>query len=282
MRFSTEDKRRAVLWVCMLLLLAVAAPMVGCQQDEDNGSSEGTTAEQLLITPEFRIDGLDELRDELYLEDLLMGVGSVSLEPLDEEYEGLVYVTRMPMLLHFDLSSGETEVIGEQLTLPHPGNYHVSIKLEPYDGEGETLVGQSMRINGRLARIDGIPDTKETAAAGEPVPLPWQPDGSGDSKTAPVSWVPWTYGTSTTTQFSLNDVHFTGERTQKLVIAFDLSTWLDDAFRPINETVKNAPSVEEDAIGEEMDADFSPVDVTGAIDDAGLNELRVSSEAYVL
>lgn len=293
LQHRTHSRPRHLVWLLAALLLALCAPMVGCldEGEGDGGGSETGHHEMLLVTPEFHVEGLDDLRHDVLLRDLYLGVGEIRLEPLDEGYEGLVYVTRTPMVLHFDLDHDGVTIKGEPVTLPHAGEYLISIGLEPLgvtsgDEASQVLSGKSMRIDGMMARYS-TPTSEDKTAAGEPVPLPWRVLGEEDEASpaeAPVNWVPWTYSSSQASFVTLNDVHFTEDVEQTLIIAFDLSAWLDGVLAPLDEVV--------DARGQEVkpnpraqaDFDANAIDVSDALNSMnkdGLDDLAGRGEAYV-
>ena len=272
------------VWLISLAVVCVAMVFGGCQ--EEDGQTGAVEGEQgLLITPEFRVEGLDEIRGELLLEDLYLGIGEIRLEPLDEGHEGLVYVTRASFSLHFDLSEDEWTARGDQIVLPHPGEYLISITLEPVSATDSPTVRHSMRLNGLMARVNSGLDPTDKTAAGEPVPLPWRVlnEGDGEASGAPISWIPWTYSTERTSFVTLNDVHFSDESDQTLVISFDLSSWVAEVFAPINTAIE-AHSLTHLEEGESSSGLDSPaIDVSETIDDRGdsFDEVTASSEAYV-
>lgn len=293
MTIRADQQRQRVSRISALLCVMLAALVwSSCSGDTSGGGEETVEAGVALeITPEFRVTGVENIRDEVFLQDVFLGIGEVRLEPLEEDYQGLVYATSVPMRLHFDLSAEQWTVAGPQVMLPHSGEFRVSIRFQPVEVEHEDanreMTTSSMRVDGMMARVTGVPDVSEKAAAGEPVPLPWRPGKDGDAKSAPVVWVPWTYSSQAMNIVTLNDVSFNNERKQKLVIAFDVATWLEDAFRPINETIGSAVEARE---GDSQDmrpapnTDFNPVDVSDPVNrmNDNFNDVGFGGEAYVL
>ncbi len=275
-----------LLWVILMTaLLSLSA--VACEEEvQEVGGAEDSAQNSLLVTPEFRIEGLEKVRGELLLQDLYLSVGEIRLEPLDPEHEGLVYVTRASFSLHFDLLRGEWVVSGAPIALPHPGKYLISITLESIDGaeSGAGLDSKSMVLHGLMARTRGqnAVDTDKTSA-GEPVPLPWRVMGGGDESegAAPIAWVPWTYSSARTSFMILNDVNFMDEEDQRLVITFDISEWVEEAIAPIADAVKAYDLEEIDADRSTLDMDS--VDVSDTVDRVGdgLEDFTESSEASV-
>jgi hypothetical protein len=257
--------------------------LAGCQ--EEGGQPGGLAiSESLLVTPEFRVEGLDDIRGEFLLQDLYLGIGEIRLEPLDKGKDGLAYVTRSSFPLHIDFNEGEA-VIGEKIALPHPGEYLISITIEPVERDDSPIGSNSMRLDGLMAKFEKTTGTEGTKAAGEPVPLPWKVlnEGGEDSNAGPIHWVPWTYASAKDSFVTLNDVHFSSTKSQTLVISFDLKDWLNEAFLPINDAVDHhfLMGVEERS----NETEFEPiaVDVTDAIDGLGEGggDLTSKSEAYV-
>lgn len=286
------QQRRVHSYAALACVMLAALVWSSCS-DESSGDGDGAVEAGLAleIMPEFRVVGVENIRDEVFLQDLFLGIGEVRLEPLEEAYQGLVYATSVPMRLHFDLASGQWTVAGPRVMLPHSGEFRVSIRFQPVDVEHEdasrAVTSSSMRVDGLMARVDGVPDVTEKTAAGEPVPLPWRPGKDGDAKSAPVVWVPWTYSSQAMNIVTLNDVSFNDEREQRLVIAFDLAAWLEDAFRPINETIGSAVEARD---GESQDmrpapnTGFNPVDVSDPVNrmNDSFNNVDFGGEAYVL
>lgn len=287
--------RRGATTVCAmlatLLLGAGLSALTGCGAEES--AELGTSSASLTVTPTFRVLGADSVGDEVFLQDLYLGVGEIRLEPLGETEE-VVYVTRSPLHLHFDLAADQWELEGLPLQLPHGGEYLISIELTP-PGEGELTSRHSVRLDGLFARHAAMPVEMGVNSANEPMPLPWRNPEDDEDKNADcttsspltrrVEWVPWMYATQRPVHILLNDVHFSDtESDQNLVISLDLSSWLEEAFAPIQVAVE---SVEGEKLDPTSGSDSSaaervePVDVSRDLDrlGAGVEELDGFSEA---
>lgn len=274
-----------------LAALCLTAPWVltGCGAEE--GEALEVSEGALQVTPLFRVTGLSGA-EEIFLQDLYLGVGEVRLEPLGDVDE-VVYVTRTPMHLHFDLAAGEWVLEGAPLTLPHGGDYLVSVSLEPVEGVDAP---HSVQINGLFARKGEAAGPLHVPTADEPMPVPWRdPTDAGEVGCAPTSrrveWVPWTYTTQRPMDVMLNDVQFVEEADeQSLVITFDLQEWLEEAFRPLRTAVETSEGEKlgeppsDDGPGETPSERVEPLDVTTALDTlgAGLDSLEGRSEARVM
>ncbi len=263
----------------------VMAAMVGCADDKERVPADSSAIEAgLVVTPEFAISGVGELPDDVFIEDLFLGIGQIELEPLDGDRD-IVYVSRDSVFLAFDVGSGQLSVVGEPMTLPHAGNFQISIPLQPVNvlsGEWTDLSGTSMQINGLVAEFAPITGGPGLVSSGEPTPLPLREGGAE----RPVRWVQWTYRSERSVMVRLDDVHFDDVAEQRLRITFDLSSWLDDAIAPITQTVIEQ-SVDGDAdhdVERESDDAESRIDVSDDVDErgTGIEELTGSTEAVSL
>lgn len=276
-----EASRRAAVWLVVGLFALGVMFAAGCSADE-TASGEGADG-GLTVTPEFRVMGLDAAGEEVYVQDLFLGVAEIRLEPLGEVDE-VVYVTRSPLFLHFDLAAGEWELEGTPLTLPHGGEYLISIRLEP--GEGGSEQSHSVRMNGLLARQSVAGGVVDVNSSDEPMPVPWRLHGDTEESTRMdkrVDWVAWTYASERPVSVVLNDVQFSDVlEEQSLVITFDLSGWLAEAFRPIQVAVEATEGEAFDP-GRDRGAAVEAVDVSKDLDEfgAGVEELSGFSEARV-
>ncbi len=272
----------AVLLVGVLGLGAVACEDEGKEQVElDSQTEQGG----LVITPEFVIAGVDDIADDVFVQELYLGVGQIELEPLDHAQD-VVYVTREPVFLLFNVADGELQVSGHHITLPHAGSYKVSIRLEPVDVNNPDLshlTGTSMQVNGLVARFDA-PNAPGFVASGEPTPLPLRETAEGRVG-GPVQWVPWTYRSQRSALVQLDEVRFDSLEEQRLVITFDLRSWLTDAIAPITQAVierSNSDALDE---GNDEPQDIgNRVDVSENVDDrgTGIEELTGSIHAQSL
>jgi len=275
---------RPMAWLTTALMVCGLVLAVGCTADDvaTDPAAEGG----LTVTPEFRVMGLDAAGDEVYLQDLFLGVGEIRLEPLGDA-DGVIYVTRAPLFLHFDLAAGEWDLQGTPLTLPHGGEYLISIRLEPLGSNvSEESCAHSVRMNGLLARQAASDGVVGVNSADEPMPVPWRLHGEGSDgprMDKRVDWVAWTYATERPLAVLLNDVQFSdSEEEQSLVITFDLSGWLEEAFQPIQVAVEATEGEALEPTGD-RGTRVEAVDVSEDLDDfgAGVEELSGFSEARV-
>jgi hypothetical protein len=271
-----QKTRQSVLWMGrgrgLALLGALAWFAVGCEGEAPEagpaevGAEEVVQSQRVTITPEFHLEGVADLGEGISLQHVCMGLGEIRLEPLGEQSDEVVYVTRSSLFLDFDVARGEVSVVGEPITLPHGGEFMISIRIEPIDPSMDSLQrleDRSLRIDGLMARFLG--DEGGLVATGEPTPLPMQDEGKRDGRvTTPVKWIPWTYSTREVGLVLLNNVQFEGDgEEQRLLIRFDLREWLSDALEPISAAVADTVEAqrEEGELAGQGEA-FKPVDVT--------------------
>lgn len=276
-------------------LVALAAGLLlglsftgGCA---DEGPERLDAEEQALhITPRVEITGLQELDPAIFLQDLYMGVGEIRLEPLSDDLDEIVYVTRTPLFFHFDLASGQYTLEGAPITLPHGGEYMISIHLEPIkDGlEDEGWFGKSIRIDGLIAHTSTSDDDDNergnSSKSNEPMPLPWLTDGEDPNPGIKTTeWVPWTFYTHGTADLTLNTVRFSDTSDQSLVISIDMLHWLDDVIVPITAAAVDEHIEDQEAIngeggspggnaqGAANDPHSAPIDITETLEAQGLD-----------
>ena len=276
---SNQSRRRLWPIVQLIALIAAASLWTGCAEEVDEVPAESVaaTATSLEVTPRVQLDGVTALESQVFLQELCLGVGEIRLEPMDPERDEVVYVTRTPMMLHFDVASGEHVLEGEAITLPHPGEFLIEIRLEPMSVGDDTLDGRAVRLDGLVAKESG-------GEGDEPMPLPWlvqNDSGSVPGVTQkPVEWVPWTYSSERSTSLSLNTVEFSDEPEQLLVISLDMARWLDGAMAPIQAAVDDQRATSPDAPGGELTTP-APIDVSGDLEEEGADfeSLIARSEA---
>lgn len=265
-----EQNHKRVLGAWLVLSLAL---LVGCaeepQQEEPAQAQEEVVNQRVVVTPEFRLEGLDALGEGVSLQHVCMGVGEIRLEPLGDQAEDLIYITRSAIFLDFDVATGEVSMVGSPIVLPHSGEFMISIRIEPI-GEQDRLGDKSVRIDGLMARSAAYA-LGDLHATGEPTPLPMKEGHDlNDKLDVPVKWVPWTYSTHEVGLVLLNNVEFKNSDTQRLLIRFDLSDWLEDAMAPITAAVDDIVLAEEGHQGDSMDRGerLDPVDVTERVEAA--------------
>lgn len=275
--------------LAILLTGVVALGAVGCDGEEKERVDLGGETQEggLVVTPEFAITGVEDLAEDVFLQELYLGVGQIELEPLDVAQD-VVYVTRQPVFLLFNVAEGELQVAGDQITLPHAGSYKVSIRLEPVDVDNPDLshlTGTSMEVNGLVARFDEGARGPGFVASGEPTPLPLREAAEGKVG-GPVHWVPWTYRSHRSALVQLDEVRFESLAEQRLVITFDLRSWIEDAIAPITKAVielEDAEGLNPNAQQPE-DGPDNRLDVTDDIDGdgTGIEELTGTIHAQSL
>jgi hypothetical protein len=264
--------------------------LAGCAEEpaqtQDDSPQQESVSQGVVVTPEFRLEGLDALGEGVSLQHVCMGIGEIRLEPLGDQAEDLIYITRSAIMLDFDVATGEVSVVGSPIVLPHDGDFMISIRIEPI-GELDRLGDRSVRIDGLMARSAAYA-LGDLHATGEPTPLPMK-DGTqlNDKLDVPVKWVPWTYSTQEVGLVLLNNVEFKNTDTQRLLIRFDLSDWLEDAMAPITAAVDDTVLAEEQQ--QQSDGSMSrserldPVDVServeAALEKDGLDALTGEFDA---
>jgi hypothetical protein len=280
-----NGKTKNLLAVLLVGVLGFGAVSCGDEGKEQVDLDSQTEQGGLVITPEFAITGVEDIADDVFLQELYLGVGQIELEPLDHAQD-VVYVTREPVFLLFNVAEGELQVAGDQITLPHAGAYKVSIRLEPVDVNNHDLshlTGTSMQVNGLVAQFNA-PDGRGFVASGEPTPLPLRE--SAESRVGgPVQWVPWTYRSQRSALVQLDEVRFDSLDEQRLVITFDLRSWLTDAIAPITQAVIEGSAGEELEQGNDQQQDIgNRVDVSDNVDGrgTGIEELTGSIHAQSL
>ena len=262
-------------------ILAGGILLSGCVDEEEISGPAPNNTQSFEVTPRFQLEGLDRLADEVFLKELHLSVSEVRLEPLDEGRDEVVYITKRPMFFHFDLASEETILEGAPISLPHAGEYLVSIRLEPSANPSDELEFKDV-LEGRSMRLDGLLALEELSD--EPMPLPWKVQSEEfnlpDSLLSkPVNWLPWTYSSQRSTYLPMNNVTFNSEEHQTLVISLDLAQWLEGALDPLQQAVMEVDGELASGSPEGIDR-LDAIDVSSDVEEKGstLESLNGSSE----
>ena len=243
--------RHRIIFV-LALLCAMATNMSCAILDGDTaGTSPSPDAlsimqQPVFLEPVFVLEGIEELPDGMILEELHVGVGAIFLEVVADD-TGIAYANRTPFQLHFDVVSGTNIAEAPRLTLPHGGDFQVSVQLEPQilvgpaapqtiaslEGDPEEA---SLLVSGALYETDYTNEDDEGGTIDEPVPLPWYPDDdveeavSGLRRT--VRRIPFTYSSARTVRFIVDEVHLEGGSSNQLVMRLQVATWVEETIKP--------------------------------------------------
>jgi hypothetical protein len=209
-------------------------------QGQDNISQR---KQAVVVTPEFSLEGAELLPDHLFLTQMGLLVSEVRLTPLVSNASGVAYSTAEAMPLTFDVSKGEFTQIGRSVTIPSPGRYVVSIRLEPLVAHNQEL--GSLSVEGFIAEAVDVANPTQTSD-GTPLPLPFDErptdaDQLGDAAGSPVVWTPFSYNSKRTVFYTMNQVELVPGN-QKLEFSFNLQDWASGAVEPISNAIKNNPS----------------------------------------
>ena len=205
-------------------------------------------------TPEFRITGLDDAPEELLIEELGITVTEIRLEPVDGTDRGLAYSTSNPLTLEFDLTQGQTELRGQEVTLPELGQFLVSVRLEPVEEVGTDEFLGSLELRGHVRNGYLVKETEEQQedrykwdddrvestderGDGSPVPLPVQRIKNEDQQEE--MWTPFAMSSSRTVYYTFSDVELV-PGAQDLTFTFDINDWAMTAANPIIDAVEQS------------------------------------------
>ncbi len=198
-----------------------------------------------VVTPEFRISGLDGLPESLVVDRLGLSISAIRLEPLDPS-SGLVYSTSEPIDLVFELDRGGTSVERPSVVVPETGRFLVSVRLEPQEAPNSEVARyarlaqepSSLSIEGwvRSTPASGRMVDTDDDSDGNPVPMPFDKLSiRQDSST----WTPFRYASQSVIYFTFDEVEFVdGE--QFLTFDFDLSEWSAQVLEPLVSSVEIA------------------------------------------
>jgi len=271
--------------IILIALIGVAMTM-GCAILDGDTAGSSSSADELSIMqqpvflePVFVLEGIDELPDGVTLEELHVGVGAIFLEALDDD-TGIAYASSTPFQLHFDVLSGSNEAEAPRLTLPHGGDFQVSVQLEPQilvgPGSIPNVVASSeqpdeasLLVNGAVYETEYTQGDDDDGTIEEPVPLPWIPDDvdedmSGLRRT--VYRIPFTYSSRRTVRFIVDEVHLVGGSSSRLVMRLQVGKWVEETIKP---ALYNALSdLADQALQGEFDRGEN-IDLTDRLDSAG-------------
>lgn len=267
-------KHRTSSWIGAALVAVLGLSLWGCQEETTSEEQTQSELQPITIVPEFRLEGLGTLGEGFVLDEVSLGVGEIRLEPLGDPLgngaDEAIYVTRSAFALRFDVSSGEAKVVGEPILLPHGGDFMISIRIEPAEAlvrDAEEDESASVRIDGMMARYIN-PNLTDLHATGDPTPLPMKGGAAQDpeSLVPPVRWVPWTWSTQEVGLVVLNDVHFSDDPEQKLLLRVDLDNWLQEAVAPITAAVEAASTASTPSNEGRPDRRREPVNVNERVE----------------
>lgn len=224
-------------------LVAITIALTGCLETDD-GDGLGSNANELSfdVAPVFAVTTGSYDRNDVRIERVFLGIGTILLEPVEDPDDAITYRERLP--LSFDLTSGHAELGGGSFVVPRPGTYSVSIVIEPMKdpfalagsgGSGESE-RNSMQIEGNIVRSKTL-GTSPRPSADEPEPLPWMPndmrniDGT-QLEPVIVDQIPFEFHTNRTAFIRLGELRLTPERNE-LYIHVELTNWLDEGLAPV-------------------------------------------------
>lgn len=239
------------------LAFGLLAGCVDAETPMQERTRHAQKAQAVVVTPEFKLVGAEEVPEHLFLTQLGLLVSEIRLTPMASTSSGVAYSTAEPIELSFDVAEGQFVQTGKAVTLPDAGRYVVSIRLEPMV-QGDQELG-SLSVEGFVAS-----ETSDVSknSDGTPLPLPFdeKPEGDGltDAADAPLAWTPFTYNSRRTVFYTLNQVDLE-EGDQYLEFSFDLRDWANGVATHISKAVKTSPATGEDG----------GVDVTRQIESLG-------------
>ncbi len=242
------------------VLAAVGAAVLaaaGCTDmfSSAENASVHTTEQPVRVVPTFHLEGTDEVPEQLRLEDLGLAISEIELTPSSPD-ESVAYSSRAPVGLEFHVEAGEIQLTGDELVLPEPGTYDVSLRLEPTGspseaGEAKDSRDYSMRMRGYVAgngivRVDRDDDGENED--GRPVPFPASPDRDedddgnvSDRPELPNQWTPFEYESKQSVVHTLDQVEIGGDR-QILSFSFDAEDWALELLEPLSRAVRRQES----------------------------------------
>lgn len=269
---QTETNQKTFAPMLVVALLAVAL-LTACGEAHDIGHTEPETEtrqQAVKVVPEFSVAGTDKLPDKLFISNVGLTVSEIRLEPLTYGHNGIVYASRTPADLSFEVGNDETSKIGDTMELPAAGRYLVSVRVEAVDTKnGGAANDGSLRIAGYAAGkgIDrNDPRRDGSVSDGSPVPLPpddEKPTEDGDEQLddvdeRPVSWTPFHYESHRSVHYPIGSVKLESG-TQKLNFTFNVRDWALKLVEPVLQAVGDVDSPSRD----------SAVDVTREVDNRG-------------
>ena len=256
-----------------ILILTLFAVSSGCVDTIPNtGSNEGyeTQTQAVVVHPEFRIAGIDEIPEDLLVKGLDLTVSEIRFAPtLGDD---LAYSTQEPMFVSFDIEGGEFVKTEVPVTLPEAGTYIVSIRLEPI--ENDEFESRSFAMSGYVAEEAAGTSQEEKY---EPTPQPilfHEKEEKSDRKFRTRhddgdDWTPFRYESRRSVFFTFNDVQFEpGE--QFLTFDFDAANWGGNVIDSISKAVRNTAPEAADEVDvtktvESNGDDFARLIETGSV-----------------
>lgn len=262
------------LFATLFGLSLVALGAVGCGEEPEVVELEEAAEREALssttsaiVTPQFRLSGLDDIPQGLSLQELGLSISEIRLEPLNGS-DGLAYATTQPFELAFDLSQGQYAMERQSVVLPQTGRFLVSVRLEP-DGQGldeNDQVG-SLNLRGRVRselldeqesdQDDSDSGLNPTGAGelegrendGSPLPLPLDEHRFGEFS----QWTTFAFRSDRTVFYTFSDVYLEpGE--QILTFDFDLRDWAASALLPLVDAAELDDTQEEVDVSQDFDS----------------------------
>ena len=237
--------------IVQTIIVAGALALVSAGCGEMNRTDDGevrTRKDAVKIVPQFKLEGTENLPDELRIGNLGLAVSEIQLTP-NNPSDSIAYSTREALGLDFRVADGQIVREGAEMTLPEAGDYDVSLRLEPGRGrESRAENPYSLRVSGYVAG-DGVvrvdPRDSGEESDGHPVPFPADPDRTSDSDDEPVSdkpglpkqWTPFEYESRKSVVYTLDEVEFRDGR-QILSFSFDADKWALEVVEPLSQAVQ--------------------------------------------
>lgn len=271
-----------------ITLFCAGFGLAGCGEATDSQNDPASRrAQPVSLTPEFSVVGADANDDVIRFGEMNLSISEIRLEPLEQDDErSPAFSTRRPVQLHFDMIEEETPRVVDQIDVPNPGRYLVSVRLEPLTRVERNLYGivtetnyPSLSVQGFIAAesVEVQKDLKDEQADGSPVPMPFD-EMQADCAGGPCDgWMPFKFDSRRASFLTLNEIEVQ-RNSDLLAFEFDVSRWAEDLVEPIR------------AVVEEKHASAEPnqeVDVTNDVEGAGfgaesmLRGARVSSLVQV-
>ena len=229
-----------------IFALACSEEAIVLELEEVDADSDVASEGSALITPEFRLSGLDGMPWELNIEKLGLAISEIRLEPVDGE-AGIAYSTSQPFYLHFDLAAGEHAIQRKAVELPETGHFLISVRLEPLDeADDDAYLGGSLEMAGRIlsevaktddesTENDGEQESGGEENDGDPIPLPFELYHSMENG----DWTPFKYTSDRVVFYTFTDVELVAGE-QVLIFDFNLRDWANGAVAPLLDNVERS------------------------------------------
>jgi hypothetical protein len=232
-------------------LLASFVLLTACGQQQrvvDTSEASGElTNEEAEVVPKFVVTGLDKLPEKLVVKNLDLSISEIRLEPISFSRQGIAYASRTRTRLSFELGDGRRSEVGSRMALPRPGEYTVSVRLEPTQ-TSDTRRKPSLRLTGLvLGEDDKRASPEEHEADGNPMPVPFDEGNENTgSNSKTKSWTPFHYASYKTVYLTLGRVDLQ-RGPQQLAFKFNLHKWGSELVDPVIEAVRGVTDPAGDA-----------------------------------